>query len=46
MDVDVANNGLLFSIAHAIGASEQALRLLVSILLGDHQHLLNTEVSY
>jgi hypothetical protein len=37
MDDRVIQNGILFSIAQAIGAPEQALRLLVSILLGCNQ---------
>ena len=34
MDDRIIQNGILFSIAQTIGAPEQALRLLVSILLG------------
>lgn len=34
MDSTSIQNGILFSIAQAIGAPEQALRLLISILIG------------
>lgn len=41
MDVEANQGGVLYSIAHAIGAPEQALRLLISILLGSSRVLCN-----